>query len=89
MGESTATALIATDTRALRAAEPALVRRALRAWLWQGMGGDHPVDTAAIDRVLAVVAHESRATDVAAGWRVVRTDGRLGLLAGTPGRPRR
>ncbi len=82
-------ALDPTDTRALQAAEPALVRRALRTWLWQGMGGDHPVDAAAIDRVLAVVAHESQATDVTAGWRVVRTDGRLRLAAGTRRRPHR
>ena len=68
-----------TDTRALQGAEPALVRRALRAWLWRGMGADHPVDAAAIDRVLAVVRHDSRAADVQGGWRVVRTEGRLTL----------
>jgi len=74
-----ADALDPTDTRALQAAEPALVRRALRAWLWRGMGADHPVDAAAIDRVLAVVRHDSRAADVQGGWRVVRTEGRMTL----------
>ncbi len=68
-----------TDTRALQAAEPALARRALRAWLWRGMGAEYPVDAAAIDRVLAVVRHESRGADVQAGWRVMRADGRLRL----------
>lgn len=67
------------DTRTLQVAEPALVRRALRAWLWRGMGAEYPVDAAAIDRVLAVVRHEARAADVQAGWRVLRADGRLRL----------
>jgi hypothetical protein len=43
------------------------------------MGADHPVDAAAIDRVLAVVRHDSRAADVQGGWRVVRTEGRMTL----------
>lgn len=71
-----------TDTRALQRAEPALARRAVRAWLWRGMGGDHPVDAAAVDRVLAVVAHRARAAEVQAGWRVTRADGRLALGRG-------
>lgn len=69
-----------TDTRALQGAEPALARRALRAWLRRGMGAEHPVDSAAIDRVLEVVHHRARATEVGGGWRVARADGRL-LLA--------
>jgi tRNA(Ile)-lysidine synthase len=68
-----------TDVAALRAAEPALARRAVRAWLWRGMAGDHPVDLAAVDRVLAVAALESVGTEVQAGWRVVRAEGRLHL----------
>lgn len=68
-----------TDTRALQVAEPALARRALRAWLWRGMGAEYPVDAAAIDRVLAVVRHEAKGADVQAGWRVLRADGRLRL----------
>ena len=61
-----------TDARALQHAEPALARRAIRAWLWRGIGGDHPVDAAAVDRVLAVARHD------AAGRR------RPGRLAGGP-----
>jgi tRNA(Ile)-lysidine synthase len=72
-----ASALDPTDTRALQGAEPALVRRALRTWLRRGTGGEHPVDSAAVDRVMAVVRHEARATDVGNGWRVARSAGRL------------
>jgi len=74
-----AASLDPTDAAALRDAEPALARRALRAWLWRGMGGDHPVDLAAVDRVLAVACLEARGTDVQDGWRVVRSEGRLHL----------
>jgi tRNA(Ile)-lysidine synthase len=70
------------DTRSLQEAEPALARRAVRAWLWRGMGGDHPVDAAAVDRVLAVVAHRARAAELPGGWRVTRVDGRLALHRG-------
>jgi tRNA(Ile)-lysidine synthase len=66
-----------TDAAAIRDAEPALARRALRAWLWRAMGGDHPVDVAAVDRVLGVARLEARAADVQAGWRVVRSEGRM------------
>ncbi len=68
-----------TDARALQEAEPALARRAIRAWLWRGMGGDHPVDAAAVDRVLGVARHDARGADVQEGWRVVRAEGRLHL----------
>ena len=74
-----AVALDPTDSRALQAAEPALARRALRAWLWRGTGADHPVDAATVDRVLEVVHHRARAADVRGGWRVVRSEGRLAL----------
>lgn len=66
-----------TDVAALRAAEPAIARRAVRAWLWRVMGGDHPVDLAAVDRVLEVAHDGARATDVQDGWRVVRSEGRM------------
>jgi hypothetical protein len=44
------------------------------------MGTDHPVDAAAVDRVLGVVQHASRAADVQGGWRVERSEGRLRLV---------
>ncbi len=68
-----------TDPAALRDAEPALARRAVRAWLWRAMGGDHPVDLGAVERVLAVADLQARAADIQAGWRVVRAEGRLHL----------
>jgi hypothetical protein len=43
------------------------------------MGGDHPVDLGAVERVLAVADLRSRGTDIQAGWRVVRAEGRLHL----------
>ena len=74
-----ASVLDPTDVAALQDAEIALARRAVRAWLWRGMGGDHPVDAAAVDRVLDVVHHDARAAEVQGGWRVVRSEGRLHL----------
>jgi tRNA(Ile)-lysidine synthase len=68
-----------TDAATLREAEPAVARRAVRAWLWRGMGGDHPVDLAAVDRVLAVARNEAGAAEVQGGWRVFRSEGRLVL----------
>ena len=68
-----------TDPAALRDADPALARRAVRAWLWRGMGGDHPVDLAAVDRVLGVARQEATAAEVQGGWRVFRSEGRLQL----------
>jgi tRNA(Ile)-lysidine synthase len=71
-----------TDARALRDAELALARRALRTWLRSGTGGNHPVDAATIERVMAVVRNEVRAAEVGGGWRVDRTEGRLRLGRG-------
>jgi tRNA(Ile)-lysidine synthase len=68
-----------TDAAALREAEPAIARRAVRAWLWRGMGGDHPVDLAAVDRVLGVARNQAIAAEVQGGWRVFRSEGRLHL----------
>jgi tRNA(Ile)-lysidine synthase len=68
-----------TDARALRVAEPALARRAVRAWLRGGTGAEHPVDAATVERVLAVAADEAVAAEVGGGWRVARTEGRLRL----------
>jgi tRNA(Ile)-lysidine synthase len=61
---------------ALAAAEPALVRRALRQWL-----GRPPPSLATIDALVAVVAGERRALELPGGRRVVRRAGRLELTA--------
>jgi tRNA(Ile)-lysidine synthase len=68
--------------RHVEAAHPAIARRAVRRWLrdW-GPGGEerHPPDAATVERVLAVARGEVIACEVAGGWRVARTRGRLRL----------
>ncbi len=76
-----------TDAAALGAAPLALSRIAVRTWLRGCSVEGHPPDGPTVDRVLAVARLERRATDVGAGWRVARTQGRLRLVA--PGEPHR
>jgi len=79
-----AAALDPTDAGALAAAPASLARRAVRAWLRAGGPGGaerHPPDAAAVARVLAVARGEAVACEVAGGWRVARTAGRLRLEA--------
>ena len=71
--------LDATDVRALAAVPRPLARWALRRWLVTATGVAHPPDAAAVERVLAVVDGTVRAAEVAGGWRVARTAGRLRL----------
>jgi tRNA(Ile)-lysidine synthase len=68
-----------TDARALAAAPVALARLAVRGWIRDVTRAEHPVDSAAVDRVLAVAAGRSRGAEVVGGWRVLRTDSRLRL----------
>jgi tRNA(Ile)-lysidine synthase len=73
-----------TDAGALAAAPAPLARRAVRGWLRAaGPGGSerHPPDAAAVERVLAVARGETVACELAGGWRVARTGGRLRLEA--------
>ena len=44
--------------------------------------GDHPPDAATVERVLAVARGDALATDVGAGRRVCRTNGRLRIEIG-------
>jgi tRNA(Ile)-lysidine synthase len=77
-----AAALDPTDARAVAVAPAALARRAVRAWLRAGGPGGaerHPPDGAAVERVLAVARGEAVACELAGGWRVARTAGRLRL----------
>jgi len=74
----------ATDSRALRHEHPALARHALRRWLRQETDASHAVGTATVDRVMDVVAHRSRSTELGDGWRVCRTDGRLRVERSQP-----
>ena len=66
-----------TDVAALVAVPRPLARWALRLWLADVSGAEHPVDAASIERVLAVVDGAVRACEVVGGWRVARTAGRL------------
>jgi hypothetical protein len=69
-----------TDARALAEAPPALARVAVRRWIAEATDLGHPVDSAAIARVLAVADMSAKAADLAEGWRVERTGGRLRLV---------
>ncbi|MGI8757237.1 MAG: tRNA lysidine(34) synthetase TilS [Acidimicrobiales bacterium] len=61
-------------------APPLVAGAAVQAWLLgAGVGTGHPVDGATVDRVLAVARGEQVATEVAGGWRVARSAGRLRL----------
>jgi tRNA(Ile)-lysidine synthase len=66
-----------TDGPALAQADPALAREALRCWLEAGTGS--PPDGQALERVWSVAVGERLAAEVAGGWRVARTAGRLRL----------
>lgn len=66
-----------TDTRAMQKAPRALVRRALRRWLVSSDG--YAPDADSIERVMAVVDHEIKATEVAGVGRVTRRDGILSI----------
>jgi tRNA(Ile)-lysidine synthase len=75
-----AAALDPRDARALAAAPAPLARRAVRAWL----RGDHPPDSATVERVLAVARGQAVACEVGGGRRVARHRGRLALSAVDP-----
>jgi hypoxanthine phosphoribosyltransferase len=66
-----------TDARAVAQADRALARRALRRWLREAGGGEHPASLAEVDRTLAVAAGAAVGTELAGGRRVRRTGGRL------------
>jgi tRNA(Ile)-lysidine synthase len=80
--EERSAGLDATIAEHVAMVSPAVARRAVRRWLrdW-GPGGPerHPPDAAAVERVLAVARGEAVACEVAGGWRVARTRGRLRL----------
>jgi tRNA(Ile)-lysidine synthase len=70
------------DARAVAQADRALSRRALRRWLREAGGGEHPVSLAEVDRALAVAAGAAVGTELAGGRRVRRTGGRLRVEPG-------
>lgn len=69
-----------TDARALAAAPRPLATAALRRWWTEVTGTGHPPDAAAVRRMLDVVAGRAVGCDVAGGWSLRRTEGRLRLV---------
>lgn len=68
----------ATSVAELRTVARPQARAAIRAWLLDAGANDgYPVDGAALDRILDVVHGGPTATEVAGGWRVSRSRGRL------------
>ncbi len=74
--ETLAAGLDPTDVASMASCHPALARRALRRWLRRR---GHPPDAATIQRVMDVIGGRARATEVGAGRRVRRSQGRLHL----------
>jgi len=61
---------------------PSIGRTAVREWLLtEGVGDGYVVDASAVERVMDVARLERVAAEVAGGWRVARTAGRLRLEA--------
>lgn len=71
-----------TDAAALARAAPAVASEALRSWLRCELGTPFNVDSASIERVMAVARGVQRATEIEGGHRVARTAGRLRLEPG-------
>lgn len=69
-----------TDAAALSAQPEPVATEALRMWWASSTGGAAPPDRRAIGRMMAVVSGEHRGCDVTAGWRLLRTRGRLRLV---------
>jgi len=66
----------------LAAAPAAVAGAAVRAWLVAaGVGDGYGIDGASVARVLAVARGERVATEVAGGWRIARSRGRLSVTA--------
>ncbi|NNF56428.1 MAG: tRNA lysidine(34) synthetase TilS [Acidimicrobiales bacterium] len=66
-----------TDTRWLQTLSESQSRLTVRAWLERETG--RPISSAATDRVMAVVHHTARATELEGGWSVRRSSGQLEL----------
>lgn len=80
--DSMAAGVDPTDAKQLRAAPPSVARRAVRSWLRHLGGGElHPPSSAEIARVLAVAGGAATACEVAGGYRIQRTQGKLRVVA--------
>ena len=74
-----ASAIDPTDAKGVAEAPEPLAQMALRRWIQRETGDEHPPDSAAIERVLAVARNDARSTEIGGGWRVTRSSQRLGL----------
>ncbi|WP_420434199.1 tRNA lysidine(34) synthetase TilS [Candidatus Poriferisocius sp.] len=74
-----ASAIDPADAKGVAEAPEPLAQMALRRWIRRETGDEHPPDSAAIKRVLAVARNEARSTEIGGGWRVTRSSQRLGL----------
>ena len=77
---SVAEGLDPTDVAVLRAAPVPLARLAIRNWLRSCSPDAYAPDATSVDRVLTVVRGEAVATQIAGGWRVERSSGRLRVV---------
>lgn len=82
--EAAAAELDPTDVTALREAPRAVATEALRGWIQAETQDPYPVDSASIERVLAVVSGERRAAETLGGHRVARKQGRLSISVASP-----
>lgn len=70
-----------TDAKSLAASPPAIAGLAVQRWVRTATGDDHPIDSAAVARVLQVASGSVIAAEVQGGWRVSRSAQRLSLTA--------
>ena len=73
----------ATDAASLASAPIPLARRAIRSWL----RGEHPPDSASVDRVMQVALGKTKGTEVPGGRSIRRTNGKMRIetLSKEPG----
>ena len=76
---SHADALDPTDARALVASPAPIAALAVQRWIRKETGDEHPIDSASVERVLAVARCEALAAEVSGGHRVARTAQRLSI----------
>jgi len=70
-----------TDAKALAEAPPPVAAVAVQQWIRRATGDQHPIDSAAVGRVLDVARGEFVAAEVTGGWRISRSQQRLSLAA--------
>ena len=66
-----------TDARALSRAPQAVAAVSVQRWIRASSDTNHPIDAAAVARVLAVAAGDAVAAEVVGGLRVARSEQRL------------